>query len=339
MTTASTATAATPIPHVDLAGWFHGDAQDRARVAARVDAALSTSGFLLVTGHGIPGTVRAAARAASRQFFALPDEVKHAYRVGVGGRGWLPPGVEANAGAEGTAGPADLKESWSTGADEPTGDPELDAVWFAPNVWPREVPALRLALTEHLAHVRALADELLTIGAVGLGLEPDFFTRRTGHPSWTLNVNRYPPLAETGEPEPGQYAIGPHTDFGTFTILDREPGSPGAGHGDHRGPLQVDVPGYGWVDAPHRQGALTVNVGDLLSRWTGGRWPSARHRVLAPSDGGPDHDLVSLVYFYELDPGALVEALGPPVGRSAGVAPVRAADFLAERLASITVAP
>ncbi|MEJ2888542.1 isopenicillin N synthase family dioxygenase [Actinomycetospora aeridis] len=319
-----------PVPLIDLEPWFHGAAADRAEVARRTDEALRTSGFLLVTGHGVPSPVRAAARAAARQFFAMPTEVKAAYTVGVGGRGWLPPGAEANAGAEGAdvaATPPDLKESWTCGADAPTGDPAVDEVWFAPNVWPHEVPALRSALTEHLAHMRALADELLVVGARALGLDEDFFTRHTGHPSYTLNINRYPPLTETGEPAEGQFRIGPHTDFGTVTVLDREVGAGG---------LQVDVPGYGWVDAPHEPGAFTINIGDLLSRWTGERWRSTRHRVLPPQDVAPEEDLVSLVYFYELDPDTTVEALGPPVGHVAA-APVRARDYLAAKLAAITV--
>ena len=42
-----------------------------------------------------------------------------------------------------------------------------------------------------------------------------------------MNINWYPPMTVAGEPEPGQFRIGPHTDFGTFTILDREPGKGG----------------------------------------------------------------------------------------------------------------
>ncbi len=316
----------TPVPLIDIAPWLDGSG--RREVAQAVDEALRTSGFLLVTGHGVPDDEGAAARAAARSFFALPTEVKEYYAVAVGGHGYLGPGAEANAAAEGVAGPPDLKESWTVGADDPTGDPALDAVWFAPNVWPAEVPALQTALEHHMRTMRALADTLLEIGAVGLGLAPDHFTRHTTHPSYTLNVNRYPPLTEVGAPAPDQFRIGAHTDFGTFTVLDREPGVGG---------LQVDLPGVGWVDAPHHPGAFTINVGDLLARWTGQRWRSTRHRVLPPQASAPDEDLVSLVFFYELDPDTVVEALGPPVGMTAAE-PVRAADYLADKLAAITVA-
>ena len=58
----------------------------------------------------------------------------------VAGRGWLPPGVEANGYAEGTETPPDLKESFAVGADDATAP--LDGYWFQHNVCPAEVPAL-----------------------------------------------------------------------------------------------------------------------------------------------------------------------------------------------------
>ena len=116
----------------------------------------------------------------------------------VGGRGWLPPGVEANGYAEGTQTPPDLKESFAVGADRPTGDPEVDGYWFQPNVYPAEVPALEPAVVAYLARMRALADELLVLCAAALGLERDFFTRHTGHATHTMNINWYPPMTVAG---------------------------------------------------------------------------------------------------------------------------------------------
>lgn len=78
----------------------------------------------------------ATVRAAARRFFAQPEPDKARFAVPVGGRGWLPPGAEANGYSEGTPTPPDLKESYSVGADRPTGDADIDAVWFLPNVWP-----------------------------------------------------------------------------------------------------------------------------------------------------------------------------------------------------------
>ena len=316
------------VPIIDLEPWFYGEADDRAEVAARVDAALQDVGFLLVTGHGIPEIQPAAVRNAARSFFSLPAELKARYAVSVQGRGWLPPGVEANGYSEGTATPPDLKESYSVGADRPTGDPEIDGYWFQPNVYPVEVPALRDHLVAYQGTMRALADDLLRLCACALGLSDDFFTRHTGHATHTLNVNWYPSADVAGPPADGQFRIGPHTDFGTLTILDREPG---------RGGLQVWTEDDGWADAPYVPGALTINTGDLLARWTGDRWKSNRHRVLPPQAEAPDEDLLSLVYFYECDHDTVVTPLPPPVGRERDYPPVVAREFLRERLDAITL--
>ncbi|WP_375478954.1 isopenicillin N synthase family dioxygenase [uncultured Jatrophihabitans sp.] len=312
------------VPVVDMRPWLDGT--DRAGVAAQVDAALIDVGFFLVTGHGVDLDARARLRAAAREFFALPAAAKTPYAVTVAGRGWLPPGVEANGYAEGAETPPDLKESFSVGADDATSP--LDGYWFQRNVYPSEVPALEPAVTAYLATMKALADELLRLCAAALALPADFFTAHTARATHTLNLNWYPPMGVVGAPADGQYRIGPHTDFGTVTVLDREPG---------RGGLQVWTAADGWQDAPYVENSFTINAGDLLARWSGDRWKSNRHRVLPPQADSPDEDLLSLVYFYEADADTVVEALTPPIGRPNSHPPVRAADFLRERLDAITV--
>lgn len=315
------------VPLIDLEPWFHGTATGRAAVADQVDRALQDSGFLLVTGHGVDSSLRTDTRRQARRFFGLTGEQKQRYAVSVGGRGWLPPGVEANAYAEGTETPPDLKESYSVGADDPVGDPEADSFWFAPNVWPDEVPFLEATAREYMSRMRDLSDTLLTIFAAALGLPEDHFTAHTRHPTYTFNINWYPPISVAGRPDDGQYRIGPHTDFGTVTVLDREAGVGG---------LQVFTKDGRWENAPFDPDAFTVNIGDLMARWTGDRWRSTRHRVLPPHLSAPDEDLVSLIFFYETDHDARISSLGPPIGR-VPYPEVVAADYLKEKLDAITV--
>src|SRR5262249_17881890 len=235
--------------------------------------------------------------------------------------------------AEGTATPPDMKESFAVGADQPTGDPDVDGYWFRPNVYPPEVPGLQSAVAGYLARMRELADELLVVCAAALGLEGDFFTSHSpptppAPPHTTRHTRGPPPMTLAGPPEPGQFRIGPHTDFGTVTILDREPG---------RGGLQVWTEQDGWEDVPYHPGAFTINAGDLLARWSGARWKSNRHRVLPPQAEAPDEDLVSLVYFYEAAHAAVIESLKPPIGRRSDYQPVVSAQFLKKLLDAITI--
>jgi isopenicillin N synthase-like dioxygenase len=315
------------IATIDISRWLAGGV-GADKVAAEVDDGLQHAGFIVVTGHGVDTDLAARVRAASREFFALPNEVKARYSVPVGGHGWIAPGAEANAYAEGSESPPDLKESYSLGAETATGDEEVDRIWFAPNVWPAEVPSLLHLVSEYTAAMRKLSDDLLALFARALGLPANPFAALVDRPTWTMNINHYPPVSVVGEPEPGQFRIGPHTDFGTVTVLDREPGAGG---------LQVYSESEGWEDAPWEPGALTINIGDLLEHWSGRRWPSGRHRVLPPQPHAPEEDLVSLIYFYEANYDALVRPLEPPIGKVSGLEPVISAAFIKKRLDAITV--
>ena len=114
-----------------------------------------------------------------------------------------------------------------------------------------------------------------------------------------MSLNWYGPRGAS-DPEPNQFRVGPHTDFGTLTVLDREPGLGG---------LQVKDEAGDWIDAPHVEASLVINTGDLIRRWTNDRWCSNQHRVLPPPAEEPTEELISLVFFHEPDDDALIEAL------------------------------
>jgi isopenicillin N synthase-like dioxygenase len=315
------------IPLLDISVWRSGPGAQRDALARRLDRALRQSGFLLIEGHGIDPGVGAAIRAEAARFFALPAQLKQGYSAPVGGRGWIRPGGEANAFYGERADPerADLKESLTMGRSFATGDQAMDAEWFAPNVYPAECPDLEQLCERYATEVRDLYYELLEVCAAALGLAGDFFTSRARRSPHTFNINRYPPLAQTGPPLEGQFRVAPHTDWGMLTILDRQPGYGG---------LQVQMPDSEWAGAPYEPGAFTINVGDILARWTADRWRSTRHRVLPPSPQDPDEELVSLILFHEADMDTVVEPLFPGTSYQS----VTAADYLRERTAAASVA-
>ena len=71
-----------------------------------------------------------------------------------------------------------------------------------------------------------------------------------------------------------------------------------------------------WLAAPPIAGTWVVNVADMLSRWTNGRWQSTPHRVKNLSGG----DRYSCPYFFDMSMDSIVEVLptcqGPAVRRS-----------------------
>jgi isopenicillin N synthase-like dioxygenase len=307
---------------VSLAGWLDGDPEARAAVAAAVDGSLRDAGFVVVVDHGVDVGLTTKVRAALNTFFALDEEAKSAYRVGVlGDTGWVPYGLEANGYVFGEDTPPDMKESLVFGMEDFPGHGETRA-----NHWPSELPELRALVTEYFTQMERLNVEMLRLLGTALELDdPDLLVSLGDRAPSTFNANWYPPLVHTGEVERNQFRIGPHTDFGSITILDREPGV---------GCLQVQTADGSWVDAPFAPDSLTINVGDLLSMWTGGRWLSARHRVLPPDATAPDEALTSLVFFAQPNDDTLVA----PLVEGDDFEPVLAADFIHAKIHEITVA-
>jgi isopenicillin N synthase-like dioxygenase len=290
------------VPIIDLEPWWCGGSGGRRQVADAVDAALRDVGFLLLFGHRIPPSAAERARAAAQAFFAMPAEAKSGCALTADAyRGWSGPGSQSNAASYGVDTPPDLKETLSVG---PFGRPDDDyhrggGAWFADNKLPADRPEIEAGLRCWYTEAERLSFELLAVMALALDLPTHVLQDQCRRPPSIFSVNWYPSFA-AGAPEAGQFRAGPHTDFGSLTILDRQPGVGG---------LQVQDDDGAWHDAPFVPGALTVNVGDLMARWTGGRWRSTRHRVLAPPSTVPDEELVSLIFFHEPDYDAEIRPL------------------------------
>jgi isopenicillin N synthase-like dioxygenase len=242
--------------------------------------------------------------AATDEFFALPLDVKLAYR---------PPGPHINRGyaAKGTEGltyslgvagrPPDLFEAFNVGPETtPPGLGLAARQEFAPNIWPEETASLRPALVTYFEAVAALCDRVTRLLAVALDLEAGFFEDKTDHSTNTLRVNHYE--RAPGEPDPleGQQRMGAHTDYGILTVLYADP-IPG---------LQIVAPDRQWHDVQPPEGTFLCNLGDLLAQWTNDRWRSTLHRVVPPpwSSTGPAQRR-SVAFFHDGNFDALVECL------------------------------
>ena len=267
------------IPVIDIAAFDGGDAAARDAVIEDVAAACEQIGFLIISGHGIDQALLDQAFAVSRDFFDLPVDRKMAARpVGeVAPRGYAAMASKGLAGTMGVEAPKDLREQFMLGTPKPMpvgaqAYPHA-AGCYAANVWPDQPAEYRATFTELYREMEGLADRLMRIFALGLGLPEAYFKDKLDHHFSVLGSNHYPRLTEP--PQPGQLRTGAHTDFGSLTILCPTPGPGG---------LQVHMADGSWREVQPLPGTLIINLGDMMARWTNDRWRSTLHRVVNPTD-------------------------------------------------------
>jgi len=261
------------VPVVDISA-------DPVAVGAELDEIGRTTGFFQITGHGIEDGVAGPAWTMATAFFDLPlgEKLSVARPTADYPYGYIPMAGEALNRSMADASPPDLKEVFNMGPPARPGRAFADAgeAWsYSPNLWPAALPGLRPAWTAYYDAMRGLARRLMSLFARGLGLPPGFFAGQAGHGPDALRAINYP--ARDHGPLPGQLRAGPHTDYGTLTILRQ----------DAVGGLEVLGPGGDWVGVVPVPGAFVVNLGDLMARWTNDRWRSTLHRVVDPPGSGP----------------------------------------------------
>jgi isopenicillin N synthase-like dioxygenase len=299
------------IPIVDFAN-YRADASLEARqeIAKQVVDACRKVGFVYITNHGVPEDQLKKAFEVSKKFYDLPleDKMKAPHPANpLHHRGYSKPGTEsitkfANA-VQGTNLPEvqEIKESYEVGSEN---NPDQT------NIWPPDevLPEWRPFMTSFYWTCYEATKNILRALALGIGLEEDYLLNlHSGHYN-QLRLLHYPPVPAEAV-ESGQKARMPaHTDYGSITILFQ----------DDCGGLQVEHPNHPgeFIDATPVPGALIMNVGDLLQRWSNDYLKSTKHRVTLP----PLQDRIvgaermtrarySIPYFCTTNPEWIIECL------------------------------
>ncbi len=298
------------IPEIDFGPFLNGDAAARSRVADEIRAACSEFGFLNVTNLPLPTGLVERVSAKAREFFALPREVKEA--IGRSDLDVISGYVGVAVEHLDTEQPGDLKESFSLNQ----ASLKLLDHWRIPVAGFRQT-----VLDLHEAGARACA-ALVQAMALSVGAPGDFFVDKHAPHASTVRFFHYPPLER--QPGAGQLRAGTHTDYGTVTLVFQ----------DSVEGLEALVDG-GWLTVPVVPGAVTVNVADLLSRWTNGIYRSATHRVALP---GADvmQSRYSTVFFYNPNSQVTVRCMDSccDADRPRQYPPIVAGEFLRRRRAA-----
>ncbi len=259
------------IPVIDLGAYRAGGPGARERLAAELRAALETIGFFILVDHGVPRDLITRTFDEARRFHAQPAAAKLALRMNEHNNGYMAMGRYAVWTSEVNANDKpDLNEAFFTKRERPGDDPLVKSGrrFAGPNRWPPDLPGFRDTVLAYTDAVDALGRRLLPACAVALDLPPATFDAAFAESQFSFRLSHYPPVAA----EPNQFGIAPHTDanFLTFLAQTEVPG------------LQLRLPSGDWLDVPYVPDSFAVNSGDMMTRWTNGRFKSTPHRALPP---------------------------------------------------------
>lgn len=295
-------------------------AEDPDGFAQEFGASFQRFGFGVIQDHGIGQALIDRGWALTKAFFDLPVEVKNKYHLPgkAGARGYTPFGIETAKGATEN----DLKEFWHVGRELPEGH-RYGGV-MPPNVWPEEVPGFKETFLALYAEFDRVGAKLLSAIARYLGLEQDWFAGPVTDGNSVMRLLHYPPVS----PEAPGVRAGAHEDINLITLLL------GA---EEAGLELLDRDGR-WLPIAPPEGAMVVNVGDMLQRLTNHVLPSTTHRVVNPPPERRGVARYSMPFFLHPAPDFVIETLPgciSPGNPNRYPEPLSSQEYLNQRLRTL----
>jgi isopenicillin N synthase-like dioxygenase len=294
------------VPVIDVSPFLKGGAEGKRAVSHEIDRACEDIGFLVISGHGISTSLLDDVKRTTREFFdlSLDEKMKVARPAPDVSRGYVEvEGESVGRSRDQEAYSGDLNESFMIGPVDTydskyVSRPEAGK-HFAPNLWPALPADLRDVYSTYYREMSKLAASLMSMFAVALRIDEDYFVDKIDKAISRLRVRNYP--APLLPPEPGQLRAGAHSDYGSLTILSTE---------DRPGGLQVWNAAEEWVDVPIIPDCFIVNIGDLMARWTNDQWVSTLHRVVNPGEtNAAESRRQSIVFFHNPNYDATIECV------------------------------
>ncbi|KAF2470759.1 putative 2OG-Fe(II) oxygenase family oxidoreductase [Lindgomyces ingoldianus] len=312
------------VPTIDIGPYLSDPTSSEARqLIDTIRAACVKTGFFQITGHGVSRDLQDSAIDAAKEFFALPIEEKEKLDIekNIGFRGYDKIGTQSYSASSAP----DLKESFFIGTDISIDDPRVQAgrILTGPNVWPDDSILhkswFREPVEMYYAAVRELGSRVMEMIGQSLTSNPEqFHSFLSNQPAVPLRLLHYPKASlESTERKIDQFGCGAHTDFGAITLLLQ----------DQNAGLQLFSPETNeWFTIPPRSDTYVVNVGDMLSSITGGKYKSSWHRVLKQTQ----QDRYSIALFMH---GNLDFVLNP-INGSSWKEPLTVEQYLLQRIMS-----
>ncbi|KAF6762145.1 hypothetical protein DFP72DRAFT_878117 [Ephemerocybe angulata] len=320
------------IPVIDFSKFQQAKSSaEKKQTAEEIVTAFKESGFVYLSNHGIPRDTVQTAFHKSKEFFALPSEIKDtlAWEDPRSNRGYVKIGRERVTQSADPAEIAALKEKAPDYKETYEIGREYDSEWQ--NQWPRayDAPLFKHTMLDFFQTCHNLHVDVMRSIALGLDLGESFFDDKIQDQCHNLRLLSYPPIKSSLLVNDGQARAGAHSDYGTLTLLFQ----------DSVGGLEVQNPHTKtFIPATPVPDTIVVNVGDLLARWSNDVLRSTLHRVVSPQ-GKQINDAEkvtpqrqSIAFFCNPNFNAEVSCL-PNCGSPAKYPPVNAGDYIIGRLA------
>lgn len=271
------------IPTIDFKAYDEQDDAALDDLASQVSDALTHSGFMKIINLGITQVQIDDTFELSKWFFSRSEEEKStsAYVSANENFGYQSLGVEHLDPDK----PADLKQTFTL-RDLLRHDKEDPR-------WP--TPEFRDEITDFYKASLEGAYRIQRVFSKALGMDQDFFVRYHQGENVSLRLLYYP-SSGINDIAAGQLGAGAHTDYGMITLLFQK----------DIGGLEVQDAEGAWHPVAPENDAIVINTGDLMERWTNGRYRSTPHRV-QPKLG--DVDRYSIAVFVDPDTDTPVKVL------------------------------
>jgi isopenicillin N synthase-like dioxygenase len=309
------------VPVLDYALLYSGLSDDRAVFAKALRHACTNVGFFYLRNHGIPDATIAQAYDSMRRFFALPlaQKMKIHYLNSRNHRGFV---ARGDSRSDRKRNSPDMHEAIELAQDLPESDPDFlnGNPFFGPNVWPGEPAAFQPAFKAYFDGQLQFGVRMLRGFALALDLPEEYFGPLFTKPMSRVRACYYPPQHPDWQAD--AMGIGAHYDFEIFTtVWSDQPG------------LQVLGTRGEWIDVPPLAGALVINIGDLMQRWSNDEFLSRPHRVvnLRPVER------YSIVQFFGVDYDVVLDVF-PSIlerGQQPKYAPISCGAHVSERVAKV----
>ncbi|ERT02928.1 hypothetical protein HMPREF1624_01232 [Sporothrix schenckii ATCC 58251] len=249
-------------------------------LAKQLEAAIQSVGFFYIVNFGLSQEEVDRQFAIGKSVFELPMPEKLTYRADLehgGYNGYKPLGLR-----EVTPGITDNTEIYNIPKFIPA---------HAERPHPAVITANRPEIEHFARHIHDhIVGKLLVLFALILELPEDALTAHHRYDELSdchLRYMKYHHRSAADNAKLDNVWVKGHTDFGSLTLLFRQPVAA----------LQVRGSDGGWRWVKPLDGSITVNVADALQFLTNGFLKSSIHRVVAPPPDQAHIDRLGVLYF------------------------------------------